>query len=729
MANLEDTIDQAISDFDDIEAAIEEQGVNVPYDTNTSEYGNLIRSIKNGGNVDQTYNSMSENAQSGKAVEEAVRWKLDYAQGCEKDIDSYKDKKKLYIIDRQFQNMVSAGFSPYFLLVLSNESIIPVGSSPVIRYTQYKFRNDNIFKRHYVNYNTDGTLIEEWTEWENVLFQSDNPIKYVESLDTDNLLDLFSLESGTYVLMGKFRPYPEAPNVFTFSKKQLVSVSKGSLSTCVQIFYPPYNTIQYLNILPPDEEAGTGYTYERKDAKLYYMEDTRNMTNTVDENSDDTHYPSAKAVYDSVKATETNVLNQLNEVSSNLGIVTLEMLRSTTNSIKATASGEIIRVNDVSPLLHNPNAKVIGKNLVRFPFSDTTKTTRGATFTVDENTQSVTVTGTPEVNVSFAYTYGNSTAISVRKGETYTASCVSTFTGDEYIYVSVMNNGTAVQNITLKHDSVTFTAQCDGYISAGLVVREGNTYNHTIHFQLEKGDTATEYEPYINPSTVRVRMCGKNIMPNVGTTMTGNGITFTVNNDGSVTCNGTATKNAVINLTENYRLPLGTYRLYGCPSNGSDTTFRLQTNKIINGNASTGCVDVGGGARLDITEECQVYSYIVVLKDATVSNVTFYPQLLLEDETDTTYEPYEGDTYTPNENGTLTLGHMSPIITLLPDTAGVNIELEYNQDTNKALRYVNSDISELDKVTAELATEIGDIDTALDNIIAIQNSLIGGDET
>ena len=43
MASLKENIAQAISDFDSIKAAIEESGVSVPYDTNTSEYGNLVR--------------------------------------------------------------------------------------------------------------------------------------------------------------------------------------------------------------------------------------------------------------------------------------------------------------------------------------------------------------------------------------------------------------------------------------------------------------------------------------------------------------------------------------------------------------------------------------------------------------------------------------------------------------------------------------------------------------
>lgn len=45
MANTADVINQAIADFDTIKEAIEQSGVEVPYDTDTSEYGNKIREI------------------------------------------------------------------------------------------------------------------------------------------------------------------------------------------------------------------------------------------------------------------------------------------------------------------------------------------------------------------------------------------------------------------------------------------------------------------------------------------------------------------------------------------------------------------------------------------------------------------------------------------------------------------------------------------------------------
>lgn len=45
MATIQENIKQAIADFNNIENAIEECGVDVPYDTNTSEYGNLVKEV------------------------------------------------------------------------------------------------------------------------------------------------------------------------------------------------------------------------------------------------------------------------------------------------------------------------------------------------------------------------------------------------------------------------------------------------------------------------------------------------------------------------------------------------------------------------------------------------------------------------------------------------------------------------------------------------------------
>jgi len=45
MADLKKDIEQAIADFDAVEQAIESCGIDVPYDTNTSEYGNMVKQV------------------------------------------------------------------------------------------------------------------------------------------------------------------------------------------------------------------------------------------------------------------------------------------------------------------------------------------------------------------------------------------------------------------------------------------------------------------------------------------------------------------------------------------------------------------------------------------------------------------------------------------------------------------------------------------------------------
>jgi hypothetical protein len=63
----------------------------------------------------------------------------------------------------------------------------------------------------------------------------DSVVKYIES-STDNMVYLRDLESGTYVLYGKFRPYNGSTSISTFSSGMLVSVIRNSTISYIQIF-------------------------------------------------------------------------------------------------------------------------------------------------------------------------------------------------------------------------------------------------------------------------------------------------------------------------------------------------------------------------------------------------------------------------------------------------------------------------------------------------------------
>ena len=78
------------------------------------------------------------------------------------------------------------------------------------------------------------------------------PVAYVESLDNDNLLNLRDLESGTYVVKGRFKPYAGADSSMNFSSSLMVNIIKQTAKSSIQIFYPVNNCVQFLEITDSD---------------------------------------------------------------------------------------------------------------------------------------------------------------------------------------------------------------------------------------------------------------------------------------------------------------------------------------------------------------------------------------------------------------------------------------------------------------------------------------------
>ena len=74
------------------------------------------------------------------------------------------------------------------------------------------------------------------------------------------MVNLRDLDSGSYVLYGKFKPHSGSDTTMTFSSELLANIDKGSSESHVQVFYPYNNRVQYLVI--------TDNTYERNDIYL-----------------------------------------------------------------------------------------------------------------------------------------------------------------------------------------------------------------------------------------------------------------------------------------------------------------------------------------------------------------------------------------------------------------------------------------------------------------------------
>ena len=159
--------------------------------------------------------------------------------------------------------------------------------------------------------------------------------------------------------------------------------------------------------------------------------------------------------------------------------------------------------------------------------------------------------------------------------------------------------------------------------------------------------------------SVEVVSCGKNLLENTASTMDRLGITFTVNDDGSVTASGTATDRSAITVKDKvYLKKVGAYKLSGCPNGGSETTYRLLFGiKKADGTFIADIIDYGNGASFSITQEMidsKVYgvALIYVFSGYTANNLTFKPMIRLASDTDATYEPYKETTSTiPTPNG------------------------------------------------------------------------------
>ena len=147
---------------------------------------------------------------------------------------------------------------------------------------------------------------------------------------------------------------------------------------------------------------------------------------------------------------------------------------------------------------------------------------------------------------------------------------------------------------------------------------------------------------------------GKNKLQNVRSTTTINGITFTVNNDGSVFIAGgqTASEFTVFNLIANnlnyynltdFGLSYNTdYIINGCPSGGSSTTYRLVFRS---GGSAGNKVDTGSGASFNIASDGNTLKWMpCIMIDANYttpsSGLLFKPMIRLSSVSDATFAPY-----------------------------------------------------------------------------------------
>lgn len=240
-------------------------------------------------------------------------------------------------------------------------------------------------------------------------------------------------------------------------------------------------------------------------------------------------------------------------------------------------------------------------------------------------------------------------------------------------YEQGVEEGKEQGKIELLQASKYMNATSSGAVVA---VNDLSPIEHDVAVQLSS-DTVADF------SGVTVKQYGRNLCPKAPKSTTHSGITYTQNEDGTVTANGTATALSYFDIATSSRtcpkVPVGT-KLYisGCPDGGSSTTYYLYFPWV-------GWYEYGKGFVGSVTTSTLATNWrqsvrIEIKSGVTVENLVFKPQVELDSFSD--YVPYIAPSnYTANANGTVGgVKSMSPNMTLVTDTDGVTINCSYLRD-------------------------------------------------
>lgn len=313
-------------------------------------------------------------------------------------------------------------------------------------------------------------------------------------------------------------------------------------------------------------------------------------------------------------------------------VTTLEQAYTT----RETADGENI-VDGIDTSVKEIRGKTVAtENLIPYPYTDgMSRTANGVTFTVNSD-GSVTVNGTATSDADFMLLRGPIQSYS----ESYFLSGCPTGGSDTTYYISESftvskdtGNGVAFNNLPSDQ-------------AWRIVIKSGTTVNNLVFRpMLNAGTTAKPYSKWFaglkNASFEKIVSTGRNLIPYPyeESTKTENGITFTVNSDGSITANGTTTVNPSIFNVAKISLNAGTYALrsFANVANAGICQFYIDIPSEPNDRT-------GNGVTFTLQDDIVNKNVnIIVNPSQTVNNLIFKPMLQFG-TTATAYEPYISDT-------------------------------------------------------------------------------------
>lgn len=384
------------------------------------------------------------------------------------------------------------------------------------------------------------------------------------------------------------------------------------------------------------------------------------------------------------------------------------------NAVKGNVSGEIVRVDDVSPIEHDVKCYIHGKNLLNIP--DTVVegnyawcNTLIGSFELDPGTYTLSVDFTQQGSDS------SKVSISARKYEEVTVQYASTS--------STEASGRLNITFTIPDGEKGFTLYAYSNITANVL----ETNCAFSNFQIEKGSILTEYTPFIDATTVKLTRCGKAIFSKSTQVVSG------------------VSKPWTSLLVAAVKVPPGDY-VVSCRFNqvGQDmSTVGISARSyndytVLFGGATSAEKSGYLEKAFTVTEGSggfQIFLYSNMPNEALTTECSFENICVEVGSVATGYSLYNGVNYTPNADGTVSgVMSISSDMIIFTDTEGIVIEAEYNRDTTKMFEsYVLTDKAKseiVDEIEYDLDKQYGNIESALDEIIEIQEDLLvpNGDE-
>lgn len=428
--------------------------------------------------------------------------------------------------------------------------------------------------------------------------------KYVDDADNTKLNKVEPFANGTYAyIVSKDDQFGTTNGYTEISETDKIStIVKRKTNGCIETRTP------YADI----EAANKGYVDTA-------ISDTQGQLAQTNQNVEDLY----------------TILEQAQVVT----VTTLEQAYTA----RETADGENI-VDGVQTTVKEIRGKTLAtENLIPYPYAETTKTQNGVTFTVNSD-GTITVNGTATKNTSFFLVFENPTmCLNLRAGENYTLSGCPKGGSDTTFSMYIQNISYTQSIIDYGNGATKATSYTQYY--AFIRIAEGYTANNLVFRpMLNTGSEAKPYSKWFpglkNAYFERIVSTGRNLIPypySDGTT-TRAGVTFTVNSDGSIMVNGTATASLGYMIFKGNAPLLGTFTLSGCVG-GSFSTYYIQP--YIDGVAQNAqfnkAVTYNWNGSL-------IFLRFFVMVGTTFNNLLLKPMLNYGSSA-VPYEPYIADTF------------------------------------------------------------------------------------